>query len=161
MALPEKRAGIFGRFDVLSFLASLVEKVVTNWQAIASYLAGGAGMSLLAKLQELPPLAWGLAFFGGLILMAIFRAIRSWAGVRTAQKRLYERAAETKHPFNRIEPEFSRQKINIVDLIHPIGEPLARKGFTDCEFYGPGFLVLSDCDSEMTRQRWSVLSSSS
>ena len=142
MADLEKKSGL-SRLDTLSSMAGLAQSAVSNWATISSYLSGGALMSGLAYFQALPPLYWGAAFFAGLVLVSIVRAITKWGRSRDALARLYEATAATPSSFNRLQGEFVRQTINVRELIHPLGQPLRDKTFVDCEFHGPGLMVLS------------------
>ncbi len=145
MANSDKKSGALSRLDTLSSLAGFAQSAVSNWATISSYLSGAALMSALAYFQTLPPLYWGAAFFAGLLLVAIVRAITKWGRSRDALARLYEASAATPGSFNRLETEFVRQTIKVSDLIHPLGEPLTEKTFIECEFHGPGLLALSAC----------------
>jgi hypothetical protein len=138
--------GIFSRLDGVSSIAGLAGNAISNWASISSYLSGGALMSALAYFQALPPLYWGIAFFAGLVLVALVRAITKWGTSRDALARLYEATAAQPHSFNRLKSEFVRETVKISDLIHPLGEPIRGKAFIDCEFHGPGLLVLSGCN---------------
>mgnify|MGYP006932283050 CR=1 FL=1 len=93
-------------------------------------------MSALAYIQTLQPLYWGVA---------VIRAISKWGQSREAIARLYNAAAATPSSFNRLEKEFVRQTIKVSEIIHPTGEGVSGKTFIECEFHGPGLILMSGC----------------
>jgi len=143
--MAQNKTNILSRLDGVSSLVGIVQAAFTNWAAISSYLSAGALMSALAYLQSLQPLYWGIAFFAGLIFVATIRAITKWGRSREAMARLYDATSATPTSFNRLEKEFVRQTIKASEMIHPVGQPIRDKAFIECEFHGPGLIVLSGC----------------
>lgn len=121
------------------------------WPATTALLTGAA-MSTLATLSERVS-EWGAVGWGAVgIVTALLIYLVLTVGY-SALGRGRQRAAEAKMleiiagkgptSFNRLEPQFHKQQISLAELIHPLGEPLREKVFTDCEFYGPGLMGLS------------------
>jgi hypothetical protein len=144
MARPKSKVQptLMARFAVVSFAAGLLEKLITNWTTISSYIGGGALMGTLAWFQDLPPLMWGLAFFAGLILIAIIRLINSLAYSRKAFAKYAEKQADSSS-VNPLQKDFEDQQINLRDFYHPYNQSRNNLAFRNCELFGPSELFLT------------------
>jgi hypothetical protein len=115
-------------------------------------LAGGALMGWAAAvtdlLQPYAPFSWIAAGVLGAVAASAMLGLLGWFRAKIYEARYLQFAAVKPDHFNRIEGQFTKQKIALADLIHPLGEPLIGKIFVDCEFYGPGIMGLSGCAFE-------------
>jgi hypothetical protein len=118
-----------------------IDRIISNWAAISGYIGSGALMSVLAWLQHLPPLAWGGAFFAGLILVAVVRFVNSAARLRRAMALYTEKQADTSS-VNPLAHDFQNQQINLRDFYHPYGVPRSNLSFRNCDLFGPCELAL-------------------
>ena len=54
-----------------------------------------------------------------------------------------ERWKEKVDSFNPLDPEFTRKRIKILDLMHPVSQKIERKRLIDCELIGPANIVFT------------------
>jgi hypothetical protein len=136
-----KRQGLLARFDLLSFLAGLAEKAITNSAAIASYIGGGALMGWLVYLEGVRPWMWGIGFFGGLVLVAIVRAISAYSQNQKAAAALRAKISETPQTVNPLRQHFDRERIRISDFWNPMFQLYKGVVFRDSQIHGPGTIA--------------------
>lgn len=129
-------------FDIASFTA---QQVIQNWSAIAVYLGGGAAMSYLAHLQQLPPLAWGFAFFAGLIGVAVFRFFSAKSYLARASGDYVRVASQPTKTINPLQPNFTGEKISLTDFWHGLADlrTYRTRVFRDCHLHGPAAIALA------------------
>lgn len=133
------------------FIGWLWGLAATHWPATMALVTGslmGFLASFSKRIDSWGAVGWGAVGICTALLAYMFLATGyaaiAWAKDRAASARLKDVIA-SKGPtaFNRLEPQFTRQRINVSDLIHPLGEPLSGKVFTECDFFGPGLMMLS------------------
>lgn len=141
----------FGRaFDLASFLG---QQVASNWAALSTYFSGGAAMSALAYFQDVPPLAWGAAFFAGLLGVAVIRFINSAGAERRARAEYEMQVARPPVTVNPLRKSFEGEKISLADFWHPNGHSRSYNNVSihNCQIHGPGSMaldghsVMADC----------------
>ena len=142
MAEHLKKPGILHRFDVASFVVGVLEKIVSNWTTLATYVGGGALMSALAWFQQLPPLYWGSCFFAGLILVSFFRLLNAATDQRKSMAKYAERHAQSSS-INPLAKDFEDQQLNAHDFYHPYFQPRRNLVFRNCELFGPANLFIN------------------
>lgn len=139
----DKRAGLMARFDVLSFLAGLVEKVISNFGAITSYIGGGALMGWLVYLEGVRPWVWGAGFFAGLFAVAAIRAVTAYSQNQRAEGEFRKLLAAPPETVNPLRQSFDRERIRVSDFWNTFVKLRHYKGtaFRNCQLHGPGAIV--------------------
>jgi len=140
-----KSRGWVGRtFDVGSFA---LQQVASNWAAISTYAFGAMLLSVLAYIQQLPPLLWGAAFFAGLIGVGIFRLISAFAARTRAHARMMSELAKSPTSVNSLQKDFSNQRISLSDFWHALFPMRNHIGqtFRNCHIIGPATICLEAC----------------
>lgn len=137
------RPKIFAPKNIISALAWSADKVFSNWAALVTYLGGGTLLGALAWLQRLSPLFLGGAFFLGLLLVAVVRAISAYARGQDARAAYLQARAAPPTTVNPLRRNFEREKISLLDFDGAYTESriYTDKVFRDCDFYGPGSLI--------------------
>jgi hypothetical protein len=126
-----------------------VDRVASNWAALVAIFGfGGGGMSFAAvtePLQHWSPLSWFVIGVASAIAGGLFFAIAAWTRERFARYRIWQAAATRPSRINPLAGEFTRETISIAELMNPMGLPTAEKHFIECDFMGPGLVVISAC----------------
>ena len=127
----------------LDWAGFAIQQAISNWSTITSYISGGALMGGLAIFQEVAPIWWGVAFFGGLIGVAVVRAISQW-GRKKAAEAAYAEATIKTTAINPLSKTFDSQRMKLSDFYHPFFRLSESVIMRDCEVYGPGSLYFVD-----------------
>lgn len=99
---------------------------ITDWMrpyAPFSWWAAGMGGALVTAF-----LAWGIALFRNALIRG--SAVKKW-----------QRQVDQINP---LDPEFTRRRIRLADLMHPVRKEIKNKRFIDCELIGPANIALID-----------------
>lgn len=115
---------------------------------IAAIGVGSGGTMLTTFVEALKPyapLSWGIAFMIFFIAALVCACLLAkWSEIN-ARGRIFRASSEKPSPINLLDGEFTRQTIRIESLVHPMGLPMERKTFIECDFVGPGIIALSGC----------------
>jgi hypothetical protein len=130
------------RLDTLTALGQLA------WQYLVLLLIGGGVMGYLAFatewLNQWGPIAWGVAFCLGAIVVALLATLWAIIDERRARKQLTQALVERPQSINLLEPTFEFKTISLNDLFFPLNPRINRKFFRKFRFIGPGILFLGD-----------------
>lgn len=77
-------------------------------------------------------------FAGALFVLLVAQVRLKW-NTASATKKWQEEVSY----INPLETEFSKKRINIQDLVHPITKKISDKKFTDCQLIGPSNIIFS------------------
>jgi hypothetical protein len=124
----------------------------STYISLYQFITGGtlisaAGLSFWAAkatawLSAYGPIAWwGAALLGSLLsalVLFVFAKVRYAWVMASASKQWRENVSSV----NPLESEFSKKRIKIEDLAHPITRIIENKRIIDCELLGPANIVL-------------------
>jgi hypothetical protein len=137
------------KFTTIESLWSLGNLIRENWFTLTALLTGGAGMTYLTVatewLNEIGPIAWGVAFFIGAYAALGIVILRQNIVSRQFLNRQAE-IAYTKHGVNPRERRFEKQCVSLQDFFSVYYHPHLRKEFVDCDIVGPALVLFVGCN---------------
>jgi hypothetical protein len=108
----------------ISLAQWIYDKIAGNWPALVAMVAGGGGMAYLAAITEWlnawGPIAWGMTFSFGALVIALLIAIFVWASDKIAQKKLRSALIMQSRRVNPLSRNFDHEVIDIVDFFMPL-----------------------------------------
>jgi hypothetical protein len=138
---------VLQKLGVANTLTALLERTLKyGWPLVGTSLVSAITAWAAAATELLhpyAPLSWVAAgLVGGLIFVVLV-----WVGVAirnamisgNVRRRFYETGSR----INPLEKIFENRRINIDDLMPPLGAQIRGKSFIDCELVGPANLVFS------------------
>lgn len=139
----------------LSLLDSAIGVGQWLWDKAATFIGAGAGAGLIGYLASITtwldrwgPIAWGaislltfLALFYGI---AGAKLLLAGSRVRRARASHAEMLAETR-AISPLDPRYTAERIRLIDLMSPFGDPICNRTFEDCELIGPATLIFTGC----------------
>ena len=131
----------------LGWLVRVVDLLSQYWTAILSI--GGAGVvGALAYATEVfnayAPFSW--IAIGVLTFFLLSIALRALAQARLLFHyiRIKRRSTEV-DAVNPLEYTFQRRRINVTQLLPPVGNQINSRTFVDCDIVGPSNILVVDC----------------
>ncbi|MEP2757862.1 hypothetical protein [Parvibaculum sp.] len=128
------------------------DRIANNGQTIITLLGGGLMTYLAAVTDWLEP--WGPVGYGAVgLVSAVFiaasissiYAVFSWGKQRSANARATDRYYEAGDRINPLETAFVAKRINLSDLLPPLGDTISAKTFRNCELVGPLNIFPNGC----------------
>ncbi len=127
------------------------DKIPETWRTPITGSVVGAGMSYLASItdwvQSWGPLGYGIiALLSAVVVfisISLFRYLMAGAAVRRATASATEKWKNIANTINPLDNEFSKKRIKLADLSHPMLVSVDNKTFVDCDLMGPANMFFS------------------
>ncbi len=121
---------------------SLSQQVLYITGLIASVSLPAWAVSVMETFTEYAPLSWVVAGFSGAFLF-LFLVLLYQGFVRVKLRNdLFTRLSRSTDAVNPLDRAFHEKRIQIRDILPPVGKRITGRSFLDCDIVGPANLVI-------------------
>ena len=140
-----QKSGRWPKFLSFAALQVILERLLENWQSALTLLITVGGMTWLSTTHQFvldnAPLSYGVIILLTALIYYIIFALRHFGRSRQALADFEARRARAT-TINPLKNTFVRDKIKITDFYHDFYQAKELARFEECEFYGPGAMLL-------------------